>query len=64
MCLFLEGGAGVGKIQCAQAIHQSIIRYYATAGEDPNDARTLKLAPTRMAAYHIGGNTIHSALYT
>ena len=25
--------------------------------------RTLKLAPAWMAAYHIGGNTMHSALY-
>ena len=39
-----------------------MIRYYATAGEDPNNTRTLKLAPTGMAAYHIGGNTIYSAL--
>ena len=54
MCLFLEGGAGVGKTQCAQAIHQSVITYCATAGEDPNDIRTLKLAPTGMAPYHIG----------
>lgn len=61
--LFLEGGAGVGKTQCAKAMHQSVIRYYIKAGENPDHKKTLKVAPTGMAAYHIGGNTIHSALY-
>ena len=42
---------------------QSIIRYYAAAKGDPNETTTLKIAPTGMAAYQIGGNTIHCGLH-
>ena len=62
--LFIEGGAGVGKMQVDKAIYQSMERYYSwQPGVDPNKAHCIVLAPTGMAAYHIKGNTLHSGLH-
>ena len=37
MFMFLEGGAGVGKTQCAKAIYESVNRYFGCKpGEDSN----------------------------
>jgi hypothetical protein len=64
MCIFLEGGAGVGKTMCARGLHETIRRFYSTQpGECADMVPVLVLAPTGMAAYHIQGNTIHSGLH-
>ena len=64
MFIFLEGGAGVGKTQCAKTIYESISRYFGCKpGEDPNIITTQPLVATGMVAYLIGGNTIHSGLH-
>ena len=64
MFIFLENGAGVGKTQCAKAIYESVNRYFGyKPGEDPNIITTQLLLPIGMAAYLIGGNTIHSGLH-
>ena len=64
MCIFIEGGAGVGKTQVAKAIYQSLEKFYSSQpGENPDDLHAIILAPTGMAAYHINGNTIHSGLH-
>ena len=58
--IFIEGGAGVGKMQLAKAIYQSVEQYYSTEpGENPDDIHAIVLAPTGMAAYHINGYTSH-----
>ena len=64
MFIFLEGGAGVGKVQCAKVIYESVKRYFGCKpGEDANIITTQQLVPTGMAAYLIGGNTVHSGLH-
>ena len=64
MCIFIEGGAGVGKTQVAKAIYYSLEKFYSSqSGENPDDIYAIILAPTGMAAYHINGNTIHSGLH-
>ena len=64
MCIFIEGGAGVGKPQVAKAIYHSLEKFYSSQpGENPDDIHAIILAPTGIAAYHINGNTIHSGLH-
>ena len=64
MHIFIEGGAGVGKIKAAKAIYESMNRFYRTQpGVDPDQVHCIALAPTGMAAYHVKGNTIHSGLH-
>ena len=46
------------------AIYESVNRYFGCKpGEDPNIITTQQLKPTGMAAYLIGGDTIHSGLH-
>ena len=60
--LFLTGGAGVGKSWLTNALYEALVRYLnGIAGENPDDVKVLKVAPTGKAAYNIKGNTIHSA---
>ena len=60
---FLSGGAGVGKSHVTKAIYQMAVKYYnKLQGEDFQQIKVLVLAPTGKAAYHVRGNTIHSAL--
>ena len=60
--LFLSGGAGVGKSWLTNAMYKSLIRYFNTvAGENPDEVKVIKVAPTGKAAYNINGNTVHSA---
>ena len=64
MYIFIEGGAGVGKTQVANALTASINRFYRKRHtEDPNGNYTMVLAPTGVAAYHVKGNTLHSGLH-
>ena len=59
---FLSGGAGVGKTQVTNALYQALVRYYdSIPGENPDELKVLKCAPTGKAAYNIRGNTLHSA---
>ena len=60
---FLSGGAGVGKSFVTKALYQMFLKFYnRRAGDDFTKPRVILMAPTGKAAYHIHGNTIHSAL--
>ena len=64
MYIFIEGGAGVGKTQVANALNASINRTFRKChNEDPSGNYTMVLAPTGVAAYHVSGNTLHSGLH-
>ncbi|XP_078364558.1 uncharacterized protein LOC144648982 [Oculina patagonica] len=52
--LFLSGGAGVGKSTVTNALYEALIRYLNTvAGENPDDVKVVKTAPTGKAAFNI-----------
>ena len=58
---FLSGGAGVGKSWLINALYYAITKYLdGLVGENLDDTKVLKVAPTGKAAYNIGRNTIHS----
>ena len=60
--LFLNGGAGVGKSTVTNALYEALIRYLnSIAGENPDDVKVVKAAPTGKAAFNSEGNTLHSA---
>lgn len=60
--LFLSGGAGVGKTTVTNALYEALIRYLnSVPGENPDEVKVLKVAPTGKAAFNISGNTLHSA---
>ena len=60
--LFLSGDAGVGKSTVTKALYEALIRYLnSVAGENPDDIKVLKTAPTGKAAFNITGNTLHAA---
>ena len=60
--LFLSGGAGVGKSTVTSALYEALTRYLnSVPGENPDEAKELKVAPTGKAAFNINGNTPHSA---
>lgn len=59
---FLTGGAGVGKSVVVRACFQALHRHlYSQAGENPDDIRILRCAPTGKAVYNINGITLHNA---
>ena len=59
--LFLSGGAGVGKSTVTNALHEALIRYLnSMPGENPDEIKVLKPAPTGKAAFNINGITLHS----
>jgi ATP-dependent DNA helicase PIF1 len=61
--VFLTGGAGVGKSKLVKAIDMLVSHfYYRSVRSSPDMVTVLKLAPTGMAAFNIGGSTPHSAL--
>ena len=62
LTLFLSGGAGCGKTTVTNCLYKCLIRYLNSAGENPDEMKVLKLAPTGKAAFIINGNTLHSAL--
>ena len=58
--LFLSGGAGVGKSTVTNAFYEALIRYLnSIPGENPDDVKVVKAAPTGKAAFNIKGNTLH-----
>ena len=60
--LFLSGGAGVGKSTITSALYEALTRYLnSILGENPEEAKLLKVAPMGKAAFNINGNTLHSA---
>ena len=62
LALFLSGGAGVGKSTVTNALYEALMRYLnSVPGENPDEVKVLKVAPTGKAAFNIKGNTLHSA---
>ena len=60
--LFLSGGAGVGKSTVTSALYEALTRYLnSIPGENPDEAKVLKVAATGKAAFNTNGNTLHSA---
>ncbi|OBZ66500.1 hypothetical protein A0H81_13517 [Grifola frondosa] len=59
MCLNIDGTAGCGKTYLIEAICQELRRLASENGK-PDPIRVV--APSGVAAWHIGGQTIHSAL--
>ena len=60
--LFLSGGAGVGKSTVTNGLYEALIRYLnSVAGQNPDDVKVVKTAPTGKAAFNIKGNTLHAA---
>ena len=55
--LFITGGAGTGKSHVISVIREHLERTHLGAGK-----RCILMAPTGVAAFNIGGLTIHKAL--
>ena len=65
--LFITGGAGAGKSHLIKAMHQTACNTFKHGCETMENPSVLLLAPTGVAAIHIGGgggggNTINSGL--
>lgn len=59
---FLTGGAGVGKSMVINTLYQTLFRLLnSDAHSNPDDPKILLCAPTGMASFNIGGQTLHSA---
>ena len=62
LCLFITGGAGVGKSVLIRTLYQTLHRMCCSeCGENPEDTRILLCAYTGLAAYNINGSTLHNA---
>ena len=62
LCVFITGGAGVGKSVVIRTLYQSLHRFLCSeSGQNPEDIRILLCAYTGLAAYNIQGSTLHSA---
>ena len=62
LALSLSGGAGVGKSTVTNAPYEALMRYLnSVPGENPDEVKVLKVAPTGKAAFNIKGNTFHLA---
>ena len=62
LCLFITGGAGVGKSVVIRILYQALHRQLCSkSGQNPEDIRILLCAYTGLAAYNIQGSTLHSA---
>ena len=62
-CIFVTGGAGVGKTFFIHTLYQALIKFYDhQPGANFSTMKVLLTAPTGKAAYNIRGNTIHSTL--
>jgi ATP-dependent DNA helicase PIF1 len=58
---YLSGGAGVKKTTSVKAIVQALTRHYISQpGARLDDISVLLCAPTGIAAFNIGGATLHS----
>ena len=61
MCLFITGGAGVGKSVVIRVLYQALHRHFCSdAGQNPDDIRIAVCAYTGLAAYNVQGSTLHS----
>ena len=61
--VFLSGPGGVGKSHVIKFIHSDTIKLLKLSGAvEPGQVCVLLTAPTGVAAYNIGGTTLHSAL--
>ena len=62
LCLFITGGAGVGKSVVIRVLYQALHRLLCSeSGQDPEDVKILLCAYTGLAAYNIQGSTLHNA---
>ena len=62
LCVFITGGAGVGKSVLICTLYQALLRQMCSqSGENPEDTRILLCAYTGLAAYNIKGSTLHAA---
>ena len=62
LCVFITGGAGVGKSVLICTLYQTLLRQLCSkSGENPEDTRILLCAYTGLAAYNIKGSTLHTA---
>ena len=67
LCFFVAGSGGVGKSRLIQAIYQSVIGHYNPGLRLENERRVMDDcpntcvigAPTGVAAYNVGGTTMH-----
>ena len=63
--VFLSGPGGVGKSHVIKLIHSDTVKFLKLSGTvQPDDVIVLLAAPTGVAAFNIGGMTLHSALDT
>ncbi|XP_069109228.1 ATP-dependent DNA helicase PIF1-like [Argopecten irradians] len=60
--LFVTGGAGTGKSHLIKTVFFELTRLFAPTLSNPEDTSVLLVAPTGVAAFNIGGSTIHNAL--
>ena len=61
--VFLSGPGGVGKSHVIKLIHSDTVKFLKLSGTvQPDDVIVLLAAPTGVAAFNIGGMTLHSAL--
>ena len=61
ICLFMTGGAGVGKSVVIRVLYQALHRHFCSeAGQNPEDLRIAVCAYTGLAAYNVQGSTLHS----
>ena len=60
----ITGSAGTGKSVLIRAVHQSLIKEFSKDKNmsNPDLITVLLAAPTGLAAFNIGGSTIHGAL--
>ena len=62
LCVFITGGAGVGKSVVIRTLYQTLHRLLCSeSGQNPDDVRILLCAYTGLAAYNIQGSTLHTA---
>ena len=61
--VFLSGPGGVGKSHVIKLIQSDTIKLLRLSGQiEPGQVTVLLTAPTGVAAFNIGGMTLHSAL--
>ena len=61
--LFVSGPGGVGKSHIIKIIKSDIIKLLRLSGIfEPDDVMVLLTTPTGVAAFNVGGMTLHSAL--
>jgi hypothetical protein len=59
---FITGGAGVGKSVLINAVYQTLLRIFNSwITTNPDKPSVLLCAPTGKAAFHIQGQTLHTA---